>query len=309
MRKIFSAFMAVIILLSFSTFPAYADRLNVVTTIFPEYDFARAAAGDNADITMLIKPGAESHSFEPTPRDIINIQNCDIFIYGGGESEKWAERILAGIDTSGIAIIRLMDIVELREEEISASMQYSDEDDVKNEKEYDEHVWTSPVNAAAIVRMIAQAFAEQDPVNADLYFNNGEAYAEEILSIDEQIRDIVDNASGDTLVFGDRFPFLYLVKEYGLRYDAAYPGCSGDTEASASTIASLIRFIKSENIDTVLYIELSTHKLADTLCEATGAHGAMLHSCHNVTYDEFKNGETYVTLMTKNLDVLREALD
>lgn len=287
--------------------PAEAEGgLDIVTTAFPEYDFARAVVGDGSDITMLIRPGSESHSYEPTPMDIIKIQSCDVFICAGGENDAWADKILAGLDTSEMTVIRLLDLVEPMYEEITGSMQ-SDEEEEDGE-EYDEHVWTSPVNAAALVSGIADRFIELDGANAEKYRANADGYIAEINEIDAALREVVSNAARDTLVFGDRFPFLYLVREYGLKYDAAYPGCSSDTDVSAATIASLIEYIKTENIDTVLYIELSSHRVADILCEATGAHSMMLHSCHNVTADEFDAGATYVSLMNANITVLEEAL-
>ena len=287
--------------------PAFAaERLSIVTTIFPEYDFVRAVTGGNADITMLIKPGAESHSYEPSPMDIVTIRSCDVFVCVGGENDSWAQKILESVGEDSIRVIRLMDIVNALEEEMSESMQAEEEEE--EETEYDEHVWTSPVNAMEIVTRIAETLAEVDPEHAEEYIANAAAYNAGISEVDEEIRAIVAESPRRELIVGDRFPFLYFVREYGLEYDAAYPGCSTDAEASAATVAALINKVRNDDIHTVLYIELSAHHLADTICEATGAKPLLLHSCHNVTKEEFDAGETYVSLMRKNLDTLREAL-
>ena len=284
---------------------APAKRLSIVATIFPEYDFARAVAGDLADIRMLIKPGAETHSYDPTPLEIMAIQGCDVFLCVGGENDRWAQTILESLDTSRITVVRLMEIVDPLEEETSESMQAEADGE---EEEYDEHVWTSPVNAMAIVSSIAETLAALDPANAEAYRANAAAYNEQIAALDGEIRALVEGAARRELIFGDRFPFLYFAREYGLSYDAAYPGCSTDSEASAATVASLIRRVREDEIPAVLYIELSAHRIADTIAEATGAKELLLHSCHNVTAAEFEAGETYVSLMRRNLDTLREAL-
>ena len=277
-----------------------SDKLSVVATIFPEYDFARAVAGDLAELQMLIKPGAESHSYEPTPQDVIAIQNCDVFICAGGQNDSWAQKILAGLDTQKMQIVRLLDIVEPYEEEHAEGEEHA--------HEYDEHVWTSPVNAMQIVSAIADAFAAADPQNERTYRENAAAYNDQISAVDEEIRSIVSQATRRELIFGDRFPFLYLAKEYALSWASPFAGCSTDAEASAATIAELIDKVQKQNVPVVCYIELSTHRIADAICEATGAVPMLLHSCHNVTKEEFGAGETYVSLMRKNCDTLREAL-
>ncbi|MBQ4085405.1 MAG: zinc ABC transporter substrate-binding protein [Clostridia bacterium] len=287
---------------------ARAEGLRIVTTIFPEYDFARAVAGDLAEIEMLIKPGAESHSYEPTPMDIIAIQKCDVFICVGGENDTWAQKILSGLDTSGMQIVRLMEIVEPCVSEHHHADEEGHEDHEEHAHEYDEHVWTSPMNAMAIVSAIAEALSQADPANADAYAANAAAYNAQIAQVDEEIRAIVSGAVRKELVFGDRFPFLYFANEYGLDWESAFPGCSTDAEVSAATVAALIEKVKQMQMPVVFYIELSTHRIADTICEATGAQGMLLHSCQNVTREEFEAGETYVSLMQKNCVTLREAL-
>ena len=281
--------------------PSGSGKLNIVATIFPQYDFARAIAGELADITMLLSPGAETHSYEPTPKDIKNIENCDIFIYVGGESDSWIDSILDSIDTSKMKIISLMNIVEPLEEEHDG--------EASHEHEYDEHVWTSPVNAAAICREIASAMCAADEKNSEVYNKNCADYVEKIMRLDESFRDIVASATRKTVIFGDRFPLLYFVREYGIEYKAAYPGCSSSTEPSPAVIAELIDTVKKENIPVVFKIELSNGNIADTISEATGAKVKIFYSCHNISKDDFNNGETYLSLMAKNIDSLKEALN
>jgi zinc transport system substrate-binding protein len=296
---------------------ASADKKpSVVATIFPQYDFARAIAGDKAELTMLLRPGTESHSYDPTPQDILKIQNCDIFIYGGGESDEWVDGVLESMDTSKMTIISLIDCVDAVEEEIVEGMQEEEEEEGEegeegheHEEEYDEHVWTSPANAGKIVRKISDALSEADPSNAASYKANADDYLNKLDGLDAAFRDVVKSAARKTLIFGDRFPFRYFADAYGLKYFAAFPGCSTETEASAATVAFLIDKVKAEKIPVVFHIELSNEKIADTICEATGAKKLMLHACHNITRDDFQRGLTYLDIMTANVGALKEALN
>jgi zinc transport system substrate-binding protein len=283
-------------------------KLRVVTTIFPAYDFVRQIAGDKVNLTMLLPPGAESHSFEPTPRDIIAVQKSDLFIYVGGESDDWVDRILDSMDTSNIRIVTLMDCVDIVEEVIVEGMEEPEEDEEEEGIEYDEHVWTSPRNAILIVRRIADELEALDPVNAETYEKNTVAYIAKLSALDAEFRALVDGAARRTLVFGDRFPFRYFADAYGLDYYAAFPGCSTETDCSAATIAFLINKTRSEKIPVVFHIELSNEKIADAIAEDTGAKKSLLHAVHNITKRDFDNGVGYYDLMSRNLVYLREAL-
>lgn len=292
------------------------DTISVVTTIFPQYDFVRQIAGENVELTMLLSPGSESHSYEPSPQDIITIQNADIFIYVGGESDEWVSEILSSMDTSSMEIIAMMESVQIVEEELLEGMEEDEQDhgdgenhENEEEVEYDEHVWTSPINAMAIVQDIADALAKVDSTNADLYEDNAAIYKEELSSLDKQLREVVQNANRTTLIFADRFPFRYLADEYGLTCYAAFPGCSTETEASAATVAFLIDKVNEEKIPVIFFIELSNEKMADTIVESTDAEKLLLHSCHNVTKDDFEAEVTYVSLMKQNIENLKEALN
>ncbi|MDO5456028.1 MAG: metal ABC transporter substrate-binding protein [Eubacteriales bacterium] len=333
-----------------------AQRLQVVTTVFPQYDFARAIAGEEADVTMLLRPGEEIHSYEPTPRDIMTIQNCDLFIYVGGENDVWVDRILGNMGTGRPGTLRLVDLVDtVAEEHVEGMMpergghshegheqdeeeqgshdhgeaepddhdhgeeEHGDHDhdasavpggDSSHEEhgEADEHVWTSPRNAARITAEIAEAMCALDPVHAEVFAENAEAYEAEILALDEEYRALADSAVRKTIVFGDRFPIRYFAQEYGLTYYAAFPGCSSESEPSAATLAFLIDKVRDERIPVVFSIEFSTGSIARAICESSGAQQRVFHTCHNVTRDEFESGATYVSLMRGNMEGVREAL-
>ncbi|MCI6737419.1 MAG: metal ABC transporter substrate-binding protein [Intestinibacter sp.] len=294
------------------------NKLQIVVTSFPQYDFARAVAKDEADISMLIKPGVESHSYEPTPEDIQKIENSDLFIYTGGENDEWVEGILDSLDTSKTKIVKLEDCVTLIEEDETVGLEgvsthshddYEDSDhEHSSEIEYDEHVWTSPKNAIKIIEKIESVLCELDEEKQETYKKNAEEYISEINDIDAQIRNIVKHAKRKTLVFGDRFPFKYFVEEYGLDYKAAFPGCSDEMEPSADTISYLINFIKKENIPVVLHVELSNEKVANTLAEETNTKTMCLNAVHNVSQQDFEKRVTYVSLMRENIKTLKVAL-
>jgi zinc transport system substrate-binding protein len=283
-------------------------KLNIVVTIFPQYDFIRQIAKENVNLSMLLSPGAEPHSYEPTPKDIIEIQNSDIFIYVGGESDEWVRQILESIpDKKDRRIIALMDLVKPVKEEIVEGMQEED-DEEEGDGEYDEHVWTSPKNAQKIVKALSDILQSKDPANATMYEKNAQDYIKRIQDLDDSFKDIVKNAKRKTIVFGDRFPFRYFADEYGLEYFAAFPGCSNETEANPNTIAFLIDKVKAEKIPVVFYIEFSNEKIADIICESANAKKLLLHSVHNVSKKDFDNGTSYLELMEKNTLNLKEAL-
>lgn len=285
-------------------------ELSIVTTVFPACDFAARIAGERASVTLIVPPGAEAHSFEPTPRDLLLIRDCDLFICTGGESEAWVEELLEGGEREKETLV-MLDCVDALEEEQKEGMQaiHEEEDEEEEGPEYDEHVWTSPVNAQRICRAIAARLAAIDPGHAAAFEANCDAYCEELAALDAAFRDIVEHAARHTLIFADRFPVRYFVEEYGLDYFAAFPGCAEDTEPAAGTVAFLIDRVREEKIPAVFYIEFSNEKMADVICEDTLCRKLLFHSCHNVTAAQFREGVSYLELMRGNLDSLREALN
>lgn len=299
-------------------------KISVVATIFPQYDFVRQIAGENVELKMLLKPGEETHSYEPTPQDIIAIQNSDLFIYVGGENDAWVEDILESMPDNGRKTLKLVDCVDTVEEEHVEGMKEErghdhDEDDADHEEhgqeethsvhEIDEHVWTSPLNAVKIVEQIKEELCEIDSENASDYEENAEAYVAQLKELDQEFQDVVDHSKRKLMIFGDRFPFRYFAEAYGLDYYAAFSGCASDTEPSAATMAFLINKVQDENIKTVLKMELSNENIAKAIAEATNADVKEFYSCHNLTAEQFADGETYLSLMEKNVETLREVLN
>lgn len=297
------------------------EKISVVATIFPQYDFVRQIAGENVELKMLLKPGEETHSYEPTPQDIIAIQNSDLFIYVGGENDAWVEDILESMPDNGRKTLKLVDCVDTVEEEHVEGMKEErghdqDEDDAEHGQEethsvheIDEHVWTSPLNAVKIVEQIKEELCEIDSENASDYEENAEAYVAQLKELDQEFQDVVDHSKRKLMIFGDRFPFRYFAEAYGLDYYAAFSGCASDTEPSAATMAFLINKVQDENIKTVLKMELSNENIAKAIAEATNADVKEFYSCHNLTAEQFADGETYLSLMEKNVETLREVLN
>ena len=324
-KKFTIVFLALAAALAFASAALAADPIKVVTTNFPGYDFVRAVGGDLVQVKMLLPPGAESHSFEPTPKDMIEIQQAGLFVATGGENEEWVERILESFGESAPKTVRMIEMVDAVPEEIVEGMEHDhdhddhdhndhdhdahdDHDDHDHEIELDEHVWTSPRNAILIVNKLSKTLSELDPANADAYARNAEAYNAKLADLDKEYEDLVAGAVRKTIIVGDRFPLRYLADAYGLNYYAAFTGCSTDTEASAGTIAFLIDEVREHQIPVVFYIEFSNQKIANAIAEATGAKTREIHSAHNVSKQDFESGVTYYDLMKKNLIVLKEAL-
>lgn len=287
-------------------------RLHVVATVFAEYDFLKNIAGDTIHLTMLLTPGADLHTFEPTPKDMASVQNADLFVTIGGESDAWADKIIRSVDSDSLHTVRLMDMVEVVEEETVEGMQNSEGleafDTHEEEKEFDEHVWTSPKNAIQIVNKLADTLCELDRANEKTYQKNAAAYVKKLQKLDDSFEEIIENAKRHTIVVGDRFPFRYFADAYHLKYYAAFPGCSTETGASAETIAFLIDKVKEEQIPVVFHVELSSEMISNTICDETGAKKRQLNAVHNISRTDFTAGKGYVELMEENLPVLKEAL-
>ncbi|HAP79630.1 MAG TPA: zinc ABC transporter substrate-binding protein [Ruminococcus sp.] len=291
------------------------DELSIVTTCFPPYDFARAVKGNTDNITMLISAGAEAHSYEPTPLDILKIQQCDVFIYIGGEGEVWADEILNSMDTSGKYILKLSDYAELLEEaDIEGANSahehhnHSEHEEEHDDCDFDEHIWTSPENAISMTEAVCNTLSDADSEKADLYRKNTEEYTDKLRKLDSDFRDMISGAKSNLIVVGDRFPFRYLADEYNLRYYSAFSGCSSETEPGVYTMAFLINKVLENKVKNIFCLEFSTRKVAEKLSDATGAEILTLHSCSNVSRDDFRNNVTYIDLMYQNLNTLKEAL-
>ena len=292
-------------------------KYKVVASNFASYDFLRAIIGDNKDVelTFLMGPGKDAHSYDPTAQDLIKIQDADLFVYVGGEMEKWADKVLETLEADKTEIICIADFVDTMEEkegdgaeEHEDEQHDEDEDHEHEEGAFDEHIWTSPKNAIKMVNALEKAMEKMDSENTSKYKENAEKYIAQIKEVDRKIQNIVDNKVRDRLVFADKMPMQYFIDYYNLEVSAAFDGCSTETEPSAKTIAYLQNKVKEEKIPVILYIELNPGTVARTIAEETGSTAMQIQTIHNVSLDDFNKGETWVSLMTRNIDILKKAL-
>ena len=295
---------------------ALAKELNIVTTSFPQYDFVNHIVKNKAKVIMLLKPGAQSHSFEPTPKDIISIQNSDLFVYNGGENDEWIEKLIEN-SNKHIQHFSFVSSVNLREEETKEGMQSEEEDenehdhhhDSDEEVEYDEHVWTSPKNDIIILNKLCRKIVSLDPDNAQFYMANAAEYIKEFVELDKKFTKISKMSKNKLLIFADRFPLLYFVKDYNLDYYAAFKGCSSENEVSAATLKFLIDKTIQNNIKVIFKIELSSDQIANTVARQTNAKVYTFNTGHNVTVEQLKNDVSVASLFESNIDYLIEALN
>ena len=293
---------------------AAEEKIRIVTTIFPEYDWVREILGDKADsaeITMLLDNGVDLHSYQPTANDLIKLSDCDLFVYVGGESDEWVDDALKSAANRDRKVIHLLEVLgdSVKEEETVEGMQEEEED--HEEKEYDEHVWLSLKNAKTLVDAISAALQELDPDNKDTYAANADAYGQKLSALDAEYQKAVSAGTYKTLLFGDRFPFRYLVDDYGLSYYAAFASCSAESEASFETVSFLARKVDEGKLPCVLTIEGAQHKIAETIVQNTAGKNQKIltmDSMQSTTSQDVARGTTYLSLMAKNLDVLKEAL-
>ena len=307
------------------------DRLSVVTTIFPEYDWVREiigqsedsvdkSASDKWDVSILLDNGVDLHSFQPTASDIASISTCDIFIYVGGESDAWVEDALKETEGKDIIIIDLLDVLgeQVKEEETVQGMESEeadnhdgDADSEEDEVEYDEHVWLSLRNAELFCEVTADALSQKDPASKDVYTANLEAYVERLDALDKEYAAAVDNGKVDTLLFADRFPFRYMVDDYGLSYYAAFSGCSAETEASFETVVFLAGKVDELGLPAICTIEGGDQRIAETVRDNTESKGqeiVTMNSLQSTTSNDVESGATYYGIMKDNLEILKKAL-
>lgn len=313
-KRIISLFLSIILVLTLCactpTLPKSenaSNKLKITATVFAHYDFARRVAGELADVSLLLSPGTEVHTYEPSPADIIKINESDLFIYTGKYMESWAEGIVNDLD-SDVAVLDISNGVTLlcTEENDHTHSHADHEAHIYN---YDPHIWTSPANAIIMVQNISEKLCEIDPDNGAQYQYNAQEYIGELMELDNDFADMINSSKKKKIMFGGRFAMLYFTKHYGLEYRAAYDSCSSETEPGAKLIAGIIDEIKSENIGAVYYEEMSNHTIADQIAAETGATALLLHTCHNVSRNELNSGETYISLMRRNLENLKKGLN
>ena len=280
--------------------------IKIVATNFASYDFIRAIGKTKVDVKFLLGAGKDTHSFEPTASDIVSVGDSDIFIYIGGEMEKWANKIVESQELNHVKMFCVADFVDTMEEQQVDGA----EEEEEMEGAFDEHIWTSPTNAIKMVEAFRDLLIAHDAENAEFYSQNAAEYRQEIERVRSEIKEITDHKVRNRLVFGDKMPMQYFLNEFGLTASAAFSGCSTETEPSTATIAYLVDRVREEQIPVVLYIELNTGKVANMIASeaGNGTTTMQIQTLHNVSKDDFNNGETYISLMERNLEVLKKAL-
>ena len=297
------------------------NKINIVTTIFPEYDWVReiTKGNENIELSMLLDKGVDLHSFQPTADDIVKVSSCDMFIYVGGESDKWVQDALAEAVNKEMVVINLLEILgeNAKEEEIVEGMENGEENEEENENakvdvEYDEHVWLSLKNAEKLCSAISDGLIQMDPANEELYISNVSSFVNSISELDKKYEETVNQAAVKTVLFGDRFPFRYMVDDYGISYYAAFSGCSAESEASFETIKFLAEKTDELGLGAILQIENADGKIAQTIIDTTAEKNQKvltLNSMQAVTLDDVNAGVTYFSIMESNLEVLKQALN
>ena len=296
---------------------AEGEKLKIVATIFPLYDWVRQIAGDsgNVELTLLLDTGADLHNFQPTVKDIVTLSQCDLFLYVGGESDRWVDDVLETARNDHLTRLSMLDALgdRVRIEEIVEGMEHEEEEHgEEEEEEADEHVWLSLKNAQALVEKIADTLCALDTAHADAYRTNTAAYEEKLAALDGRYQEAVNAAAFDTLVFGDRFAFRYLMEDYGLSYFAAFSGCSAETEASFQTILFLANKVNELGLRAIMTLESPKTRIAETVRDATEMKNQKLlslNSMQSITSGDVAAGANYLTIMEENLQVLREALN
>ena len=304
MKRFFTLTLTIILITCLFSCGSVKSDAPVVTTCFPLYDMASSLLGENGSVVLLLKPGQDSHSYEPSPKDVLTIKGCPLFLCIGGHDEGWVDTLLSGKDLKNVNRVSLIDTVEA----LAYEDGHGENDGHDHSHAYDEHIWTSPKNMTEMLETVKTSLISALPELEEEIKKNAETYRAELMLLDARLTETVSSADRDTVIFGDRFPFLHLVTDYGIKYDSAYPGCSDMTEPSAATVAHLISKIKAEGIPAVFKTQLSNGRVAAAISEQTGAKILTLHSLVNVTKTERDNGETYFSIMTKNIEALKEAL-
>ncbi len=316
MKKIISLLLIAALLLSFCACSKpkksaqQNKELTIVSTIFPPYDYIRAITKDVESVKniMLLAPGNESHSYEPSVSDIARIKSADLFLYIGGESDEWVDGVL---ETTGSEnAIALSSLVKTLEESKKGILTEEKEEETEEsaEPEFDEHIWSSLRNSQTIIKALCDKLCETDPDNANDYKVNTEAYCKKLNALDTQFKQFFDSKKNKTIVLADRNPFRYFAEDYSLNIVAAFSGCSSNSEISLGVQNALIKAVKGNKLSTVYVLENNNGVYADAICKQTGAKKAVLNSCHNISQDLFDRGATYYELMAENLQTLKDTM-
>lgn len=281
------------------------QKITVYATLFPQYDFCRAIAGDKVEVKLLLPFGMESHNYEPGVQDIKNIYDCRLFLYTGAQMESWAQRILESINNS-VKVVDLSEGIEMMEEEHLEHHEHREQHDQHHQ--IDPHIWTSPKNAKKMAENILNALCDIDSRNSEFYIKNAQNYFKELDRLDKEFAELGEKTKNITLCHGGKFSLGYLTKDYGIEFLSALDSCESNAEPSVKRVKEICEKIKDQNLKAVFYEELSVGKVADTVKSETGVEKLLLHSCHNVTKQEFNSGATYVSLMEQNIKNIKKAM-
>ncbi len=280
-------------------------KLKIVTTLFPQYDFASCIAGDKAEVTMLLPYGSDIHTFEPSVKDMTDVATCDIFIYTGSMTEPWAATLLENADSDGTAVLDLSKNIHLIEGEVHALQSHVADG---HTHDYDPHFWTSPKNALVMVDEILGALCTIDEQNTEYYIKNAQNLKVQLAALDSDLSQLSDGYDGTPLYFGGKFAFLYMFSDYGFNYRSPYQGCSDESEPGIKTITEMCESVKNDGVKYIFTQEMSENKVAKSIAEETGTELLVLHSCHNLSVNEAKAGENYISIMEKNIQNIRLAM-
>ncbi|MBR3995492.1 MAG: zinc ABC transporter substrate-binding protein [Clostridia bacterium] len=282
-----------------------SGKIKIVATLFPQYDFANIISGGKAEVTMLLPYGIDSHTYEPSVKDMSNVSNCDIFLYTGDKMEPWSATILENAGNEDITAVDLSKNIKLLE---GVSHNFDNHGEKGHIHDYDPHIWTSPKNAIVMVDEILNALCDEDEENAQYYIENAKNLKAQLTELDGKLADISENYDGTPLYFGGKFAFLYMFSEYGFKYESPYQGCSDESEPSIKIISDICKKIESDSTRYIFTEEMSENKVAKSISEETDTELLVLHSCHNLSKNEAMAGENYISLMQKNIQNIRKAL-
>ena len=288
------------------------EKIKIIATLFPQYDFAKQIGGDKVEVSLLLTPGTETHTYEPTPQDIINVNKADLYIYTGKYMEPWSDKIANSItsDTNVLDASKNINLIneEQFEEEHNTTDINEEEHDNSHHHEYDPHIWLNPQNAIGMVKNIEKELCSIDPQNKEYYQKNAENYIKQLTNLDNEIETTIKESKKNKIAFGGTFAYAYFIQRYNLQYVSAYDSCGENSEPSVTKVKEVIDYMKENNINVIFYQELSAGKIADTISKETGATKLVFHTIHNASQEEINNGETYISLMQKNLQNLKQAL-
>lgn len=288
------------------------EKIKVIATLFPQYDFAKQIGGDKVDVSLLLTPGTETHTYEPTPQDIINVNKADLYIYTGKYMEPWSDKIANSITSNTQVLDASKNINLINEEQFEKEHDTIDnneeESDNSHHHEYDPHIWLNPQNAIGMVKNIEEELCNIDPQNKEYYQKNAENYIKQLTNLDNEIETTIKESPKNKIAFGGTFAYAYFIQRYNLQYVSAYDSCGENSEPSVTKVKEVIDYMKENNINVIFYQELSAGKIADTISKETGATKLVFHTIHNASQEEINNGETYISLMKKNLQNLKQAL-